>query len=195
MVGLGIHISFGLLEDLLNHVEFPSFDSSDVSSNMINLRIEQHSEFGSWLSQANHIFSRLGINSDFTDYGAPEIISWHCSPFNLLNQRLCSKLFSVSTFWRYWNTPLQAIYLSAQKKTFKSDHHHSDCQIVLPIGPSIHRVLNVSARRRPLNWDSPLLSSTQPFSHSAGMPMFMPRSVNSTEPRALIQTVKMSPGT
>ncbi|KAJ7906963.1 hypothetical protein B0H13DRAFT_1880111 [Mycena leptocephala] len=46
------------------------FDSGDVSDNRIQLRLdlrmEQHSK--SWLSQANHIFSRLGIASDFTDY-------------------------------------------------------------------------------------------------------------------------------
>ncbi|KAJ7912281.1 hypothetical protein B0H13DRAFT_1613775 [Mycena leptocephala] len=34
--------------------------------------MERHPEF--WLSQANHIFSRLGTNSDFTDYGAPETL-------------------------------------------------------------------------------------------------------------------------
>ncbi|KAJ7912283.1 hypothetical protein B0H13DRAFT_1613703 [Mycena leptocephala] len=68
MAGRGIHISFGLLGDLLKHVEFPSFDSGDVSDN-IQLRIdlcEGHS--ASWLSQANHIFSRLGITSDSPDY-------------------------------------------------------------------------------------------------------------------------------
>ncbi|KAJ7256636.1 hypothetical protein C8J57DRAFT_1074877 [Mycena rebaudengoi] len=32
----------------------------------MDLRSEQHSE--SWLSQVNHIFSCLGITSDFTDY-------------------------------------------------------------------------------------------------------------------------------
>ncbi|KAJ7927332.1 hypothetical protein B0H13DRAFT_2653618 [Mycena leptocephala] len=43
------------------------FNSCDVSDDMrISLCLEQHSE--SWLSQANHIFSRLGITSDFTDY-------------------------------------------------------------------------------------------------------------------------------
>ncbi|KAJ7827423.1 hypothetical protein B0H13DRAFT_2119492 [Mycena leptocephala] len=33
----------------------------------VDLRMEQH--FESWLSQANHIFSRLGITTDVTDYG------------------------------------------------------------------------------------------------------------------------------
>ncbi|KAJ7928262.1 hypothetical protein B0H13DRAFT_1007651 [Mycena leptocephala] len=47
------------------------FDSGDVSDNMIQLHMDLPSEqpFESWLSQANHIFSRRGINSDFTDYG------------------------------------------------------------------------------------------------------------------------------
>ncbi|KAJ7822130.1 hypothetical protein B0H13DRAFT_1659866 [Mycena leptocephala] len=48
--------------------------------------MEQHCEY--WLSQANHIFSCLGITSDFTDYGAPETISWYCPPFDLFNQSL-----------------------------------------------------------------------------------------------------------
>ncbi|KAJ7928248.1 hypothetical protein B0H13DRAFT_2182367 [Mycena leptocephala] len=43
------------------------FYSGDVSDDMcMSLCLEQHSD--SWLSQANHIFSRLGITSDFTDY-------------------------------------------------------------------------------------------------------------------------------
>jgi hypothetical protein len=156
------------------------------------LRSEQHSEI--WLSQANHIFGRHGITSDFTDYGVPETISWHCSPFNLFNQGLCKSFFSISLFRRQWNPALRAIYLFAQKKIFKSAHHHSDCQIALPIGPSIRLVLNVLARRRPLNWDSLLLGALHPFSEPAGMPKCMLHSIISTEPRVLIQTVKMLRG-
>ncbi|KAJ7821413.1 hypothetical protein B0H13DRAFT_369501 [Mycena leptocephala] len=50
------------------------FDSGDVSNQNIYmyLRSEQHSE--SWLSQANHIFSRLGITSDFTDYWLVNVV-------------------------------------------------------------------------------------------------------------------------
>ncbi|KAJ7928242.1 hypothetical protein B0H13DRAFT_1007536 [Mycena leptocephala] len=43
------------------------FDSGDVSDNTIQLDLRmEHSE--SWLSQANHIFGRLGITSHFMDY-------------------------------------------------------------------------------------------------------------------------------
>jgi hypothetical protein len=50
-----------------------SFASSDIFDstlelNMWNMRVE------SWLSQANHIFSRLGITSNFEDYGTSETI-------------------------------------------------------------------------------------------------------------------------
>jgi hypothetical protein len=116
---------------------------------------------------------------------------------NLFKQGLCTKVVSVSLFRRHWirRTALRAIYLFAQKKIFELGHHHSDYQVAPPTGPSIRWALNVLARGRPLNSDSPLLSSTQPFSQTAGTPVCMPHSVNSIEPRGLIQTVKMSPGT
>jgi hypothetical protein len=41
-------------------------------------------------------------------------------------------LFSMSPFRRLLNS-LQAIYLFAQKKIFKSGPHHSDFQIALPM--------------------------------------------------------------
>jgi hypothetical protein len=100
MAGPGIHISFGLIGDMLNHVEFPSFDSGDVSDNRIQLRLdlrmEQHSK--SWLSQANHIFSRLGIASDFTDYGAPGAISWCRSPSVFLTSSCATCFFEYHHF-------------------------------------------------------------------------------------------------
>ncbi|KAJ7927336.1 hypothetical protein B0H13DRAFT_1048751 [Mycena leptocephala] len=52
------------------------FDSGDVSNNIyMDLHSEQHSEI--WLSQANHIFSHLGITSHFTDYALVEYASFY----------------------------------------------------------------------------------------------------------------------
>ncbi|KAJ7858307.1 hypothetical protein B0H13DRAFT_2573610 [Mycena leptocephala] len=45
------------------------FDSGDVSDNMIQLRMDLCEEYSaSWLSQANHIFTCLGITSNFSHY-------------------------------------------------------------------------------------------------------------------------------
>lgn len=51
-----------------NPVQSLSFTSGDVLDAMIHLWVCT-TDPESWLSQANHIFSRLGIMSNFGDYG------------------------------------------------------------------------------------------------------------------------------
>jgi hypothetical protein len=195
MAGPGIYISFALLGGLPNRASL-SFNSGDVSDNMIqlNMGLRMRQDFESWLSQANHVFNHLEITSKFKDYGTPKAFSVSLS-LNLFGQLWYKMFFSVSPLRRLWNSPLQATYLFAQQKIFKSGHHLSDCQITPPIGPLIHWAHNVLARKRPLSSDSPLSHSAQSFAQTGGAPMCMPRFVNSTEQRGLIQTVKMSPGT
>lgn len=51
----------------------PSFRSNDVLNSIIGIygwQMVQNSLSLTWLSQANHIFSRLRITSNFEDYGA-----------------------------------------------------------------------------------------------------------------------------
>jgi hypothetical protein len=48
-----------------------SFASSDIFDSTLKLRVV-NSRGESWLSQANYIFSRLRITSNFEDYGMSE---------------------------------------------------------------------------------------------------------------------------
>jgi hypothetical protein len=48
-----------------------SFASGDIFDGILELYVV-NSRGESWLSQANHIFSRLGITSNFEDYGTSE---------------------------------------------------------------------------------------------------------------------------
>jgi hypothetical protein len=50
-----------------------SFASGDIFDSTLWLKVGDWSD-DFWLSQANHIFSRLGITSNFEDYGASETI-------------------------------------------------------------------------------------------------------------------------
>jgi hypothetical protein len=50
-----------------DHV-YSSFNSSDVFNCTLSANMWYYAHGRSWLSQANHIFSRLGITSDFENY-------------------------------------------------------------------------------------------------------------------------------
>jgi hypothetical protein len=50
-----------------------SFASGDIFNRTLDLYVVNGSS-ESWLSQANHIFSRLGITSNLEDYGTSETI-------------------------------------------------------------------------------------------------------------------------
>jgi hypothetical protein len=137
MAGRGIHISFGLLGDLLKHVEFPSFDSGDVSDN-IQLRIdvcEGHS--ASWLSQANHIFSRLGITSDSPDYGVPAAFSVSFS-INLFPALVQDVIFNVTISEALEHPPLGYLFVCPEKdvQIGPSSFRFPDCPAYWSLDPS-----------------------------------------------------------
>jgi hypothetical protein len=111
MAGPGIAISFQL-RMRPNLVQFPRC----ASSNVVDTKIQLWLSFGytrSWLSQANHIFSRLGITSDFETYGMS--IGPHESAFALIYWQLFWISLTLSFECRRLqpNRP-EASYFSAQ---------------------------------------------------------------------------------
>jgi hypothetical protein len=60
-----------------------SFASGDIFDSTLELQM-WNMRGESWLNQANHIFSRLGIMSNFEDYGMSETIlsQFLINPFN-----------------------------------------------------------------------------------------------------------------
>jgi hypothetical protein len=62
-----------------------SFASGDIFDSTLELyAVGGIFNCEAWLSQANHIFSRLGITSNFEDYGTSETIlgQFLINPFN-----------------------------------------------------------------------------------------------------------------
>jgi hypothetical protein len=69
-----------------------SFPSGDVFDSTLELYVGYWGG-ESWLNQANHIFNRLGIISNFEDYGVPDH-SWSDSLINQCEQLSCGALIS-----------------------------------------------------------------------------------------------------
>jgi hypothetical protein len=69
MAGSGRTFSFILPMVLSpNTIESSSFTPIDAADNKIKLSLNTH-DTEHWLSQANNIFSHLGISSNYEDYG------------------------------------------------------------------------------------------------------------------------------
>jgi hypothetical protein len=98
MAGPGITIYFGCMVVWSDWPTF-SFASGDVFDNTLILNIwNRNLNSDPWLSQVNHIFSRLGITSNFEDYGEAEISSGLSSSLTRENSCPVRDLFSASNF-------------------------------------------------------------------------------------------------
>jgi hypothetical protein len=144
-----------------------------------------------WLSQANHVFSRLGITSNFEDYGMSLL------PVGLYNN-LSTQFYCLGSALRsrcpqLYHTHPKATYLFARTNSSILDFHcHPNGQNVRPIGLGIHRVLNSLVGRMQLVLAFQVSEFWSMRWDGHGMPACMKDSVSSTRPKALIQTARSS---
>jgi hypothetical protein len=178
-----------------NIVQSASLSSSDaVAKPTISLSVGFF-DWDYWLSQANHIFSRLGISSNFEDYGTNSVSSCSAIEVHLARQLYWSVFGLTSALPQVvqWSYPMDSC-ISAHPRISKLGHLHSNGQIVRHIGPWIPRVPIHLAWKMQLTSASPLCGSLQRSGEGHGTPVFTQASASSTRPRVLIRIARMSPG-
>jgi hypothetical protein len=120
-----------------------SFASSDIFDTTLALNLWSW-RGETWPSQANRIFSHLGIMSKFEDYGTSETVlgQFLINPFKQLS--LTGSILSYP-FQQCRVTLPRATYFCAHEDIFEQDRHHSDGPSVRHTGPSIYRVPSILA--------------------------------------------------
>jgi hypothetical protein len=115
---------------------------------MIELHTLYPTAWGLWLSQANNIFRRLRITSNFEDYGTSSSCR-SCHLFaDLFDQFTCIICASSSKFPELRKNLLPASCFFAHRKTSKLAHPPCVGPTFPPTGLLIHLVLIASVSRR-----------------------------------------------
>ncbi|KAJ7319396.1 hypothetical protein DFH08DRAFT_942312 [Mycena albidolilacea] len=124
----GWHTSEGangtVMEDGWTRDFSTSFKSDNIFNGMMELRIWCPATGGPWFSQANHIFCRLQIMSNFNDYGATSSCYY--------------VFFKLEVSGTTKEPPAGFLFLCPQKdfKTSPSSFHWPDCPAYWSLDPS-----------------------------------------------------------
>jgi hypothetical protein len=190
MVGPGI-VGYLQMDPSTNHIYSPRFTSHDtVNNSTIHLQVQW--DTSGWLSQANHIFSRLRVSSNFDDYGGSFTTSWSAAHMNLRGQLYWMGFPLRSPFSEGQQTHHKAFYFWPHPKN-SNPGRHLNGQTALPIGPLIQQVLNSSVRKTQTTSDFPLWDCSRPSWEDHGMPLFTTDSGSFTGSKVSIQIARKSP--